>query len=253
MLMGLIHQTHGNLYLFGKPHTEIAARVSLGYTPEQPYFYEYLSGSEFLNYYGQLLGLSSAERKKRVPELFGIVGLKNCEKLALRRYSKGMLQRIGIAQALINNPSLLVLDEPMSGLDPIGRREIRDLILDLKKQGKTIFFSTHILPDVEMICDRVGIIVKGSLRRLGRIDEFMDLDSSETEVCVRGLAQGAVEKLASGAVDGVVKGSLAYFSLPSQQKAQEIISAAQSLGGQLVSLSPKRRSLEDIFMSETMK
>jgi ABC-2 type transport system ATP-binding protein len=251
MLMGLIHPTAGKLWIFGRPHTDIKARVSLGYTPEQPYFYEYLTGNEFLDYYGQLVGLSSRARKRRIPELYEMVGLKNCEKLALRRFSKGMLQRIGIAQALLNDPSLLVLDEPMSGLDPIGRREIRDLILGLKRRGKTIFFSTHILPDVEMICDRIGIIVKGRLRRLGRIDEFTDLDSQETEVCVRGLPEERVAALGGGSA--VIRGSLAYFTLPSQARAREVMESATSLGGQLVSLTPKRRSLEDIFMTETQK
>jgi ABC-2 type transport system ATP-binding protein len=252
MLMGLIHQTAGGLWIFGKPHTDVDVKLQLGYAPEQPTFYEYLSGTEFLDYYGKLLGLGSAERRKRIPELFDMVGLKNCEKLALRRYSKGMLQRIGIAQAMIGDPALLVLDEPMSGLDPIGRREIRDLILSLKKRGKTIFFSTHILPDVEMICDRVAIIVKGNIRRLGRIDEFIDFESAETELCVKGLSLEAFAALPS-ADSAVTRGALTYYSFPSQTKALEILAAAQARGAQLVSLTPKRRSLEDIFMTETTR
>ncbi|MBI5528149.1 MAG: ABC transporter ATP-binding protein [Deltaproteobacteria bacterium] len=253
MLMGLIFPTGGTLSIFGRPHTDIASRAALGYAPEQPYFYEYLTGSEFLDYYGQLFGVPSAERRRRIPLLFEMVGLRNCADLALRRYSKGMLQRIGIAQALVNDPRLLVLDEPMSGLDPIGRREIRDLILALKKRGKTIFFSTHILPDVEMICDRVAIIVKGELRRLGRIDEFAELESEETEVCFRGLSAEAIGKLSGETGAPVVRGTLAYFSLPSRDRAQSFIGEGQAGGGSLVSLTPRRRSLEDVFMSEARK
>lgn len=253
MLMGLIHPTGGTLSLFGRPHTDITSRAMLGYAPEQPYFYEYLTGAEFLNYYGQLFGIPGAERKRRIPLLFEMVGLKNCADLALRRYSKGMLQRIGIAQALVNDPRLLVLDEPMSGLDPIGRREIRDLILALRKRGKTIFFSTHILPDVEMICDRVGIIVRGELRRLGPIDQFSDLDSEETEVCFRGLSPEAIARLSDGGAAPLVRGTLAYFILPTRERAQTFITEAQSAGGGLVSLTPRRKSLEDVFMSEAQK
>lgn len=251
MLMGLIFPTGGSMTIFGKPCDDITSRAALGYAPEQPYFYEYLTGAEFLDYYGRLFDLPAAERRRRIPLLFEMVGLKNCADLALRSYSKGMLQRIGIAQALVNDPKLLVLDEPMSGLDPIGRREIRDLILALKKQGKTIFFSTHILPDVEMICDRVAIIVRGELRRMGRIDEFTDLESEETEVCVRGIPPESFAPLGAMAGTPVVRGALAYFTLPTQEKAQTFIGTVQGHGGRLVSLTPRRRSLEDIFLTET--
>ena len=253
MLIGLIFPTGGSMTIFGKPYDDVTSRAALGYAPEQPYFYEYLTGGEFLDYYGQLFDIPAAERRRRIPGLFEMVGLKNCADLALRSYSKGMLQRIGIAQAMVNDPRLLVLDEPMSGLDPIGRREIRDLILDLKRQGKTIFFSTHILPDVEMICDRVAIIVRGELRRLGRIDEFTDLESEETEVCVRGVTPDDLRRLGEDAGAPVVRGALAYFTLPTQEKAQAFLGTAQGLGGRLVSLVPRRRSLEDIFLSETKR
>ena len=253
MLMGLIHPTAGNLKIFGKPFDDISAKSELGYAPEQPTFYDYLTGYEFLNYYGKLCGVSSDDSKKRIPRLFEMVGLKNVEKLSLRKFSKGMLQRIGIAQAMVSDPKLLVLDEPMSGLDPIGRREIRDLILTLKKNGKTIFFSTHILPDVEMICDRVGIIVKGTLRKLGRIDEFLDVDTSETELCIRGLPENVINDLGVMATSFIKRGMLCYFSLPDHEMALKILNASTVHGGQLVSLMPKRKSLEDVFMTEMQK
>ena len=157
----------------GREGNSNSVKRNIGFLPENPFFYDYLTGREFLNLVGQLYGLNSDERINKMDELFSLVGLKGAEDLQLRRYSKGMGQRIGIAQAIMNNPRLVILDEPMSGLDPIGRKEMRDIILRLKDEGKTVFFSTHILPDVEMICDRVGIVVKGKLKAIGKLDELV--------------------------------------------------------------------------------
>jgi len=253
MLMGLISPSGGSIKIMGKPHTETNVKKDIGYAPEQPSFYDHLSGEEMLKYCGALMGMGYSARKKRAAELFGIVGLKNCEKLSLRKYSKGMQQRMGIAQALVSDPAILILDEPMSGLDPAGRREIRDLIMQFKKQGKTVFFSTHILSDVEMICDRVAIVVKGSIARVGRIEEFTELDSNETEVCISGLNQDSFEKLGTSACGAMMKGTLAYFTTMSRNAAVELVRAAEGRGGCLVSFNPKRRSLEDIYLSETQK
>ena len=167
LLMGLIYPTSGKAWILDKEIGDVAVKQHIGFLPESPYFYDYLTAEEFLRFYGQLFGLSRAVLSHRLDELFRLVGLSQVRKLQLRKFSKGMLQRIGIAQALVNDPQLVILDEPMSGLDPVGRKEIRDLILQLKTQGKTIFFSSHILHDAEVLCDRVGILIKGLMVALG--------------------------------------------------------------------------------------
>jgi ABC-2 type transport system ATP-binding protein len=177
ILVGLIQQTSGTAKLFGKDINNAETRSNIGFLAESPYFYEYLTAEESLSFYGQLFDLSKNEIKSRSSALLKQVGLESSANVQLRKFSKGMLQRIGIAQALINDPELIILDEPMSGLDPIGRKEMRELIQSLKVQGKTIFFSSHIIHDVEMICDRVAILVHGKLLAVGRIDEI----TSESE------------------------------------------------------------------------
>ncbi|MGH7480453.1 MAG: ABC transporter ATP-binding protein, partial [Candidatus Methylomirabilales bacterium] len=152
LLMGLIYPTAGRASILGRDVQDVAVKAQVGFLPENPYFYDYLTGREFLHFYGQLFGLAYRDRRQRIDELLHAVGLSKAAELQLRKYSKGMLQRIGLAQALINDPQVIVLDEPTSGLDPVGRKEVRDLILDLKGKGKTVFFSTHIVPDAEMIC-----------------------------------------------------------------------------------------------------
>ena len=172
IIMGLIRPTSGTSQLFGKEITDLATRSQIGFLPETPSFYEYLTGFEILSFYGKLCGLPKDEIKTRALDLLKQVGLESAAHRQLRKYSKGMLQRIGIAQALLSDPALVILDEPMSGLDPLGRREMRDIILKLKSEGKTIFFSSHIIHDVEMICDRIGILARGKLLCMGRIDEI---------------------------------------------------------------------------------
>ena len=173
ILMGLVYPTGGAAWLMGRPLGDVAVKRNIGFLPEQPYFYDYLTAAEFMDFYGRLFGIRKKERMARADELLDLVGLSGARDLQLRKFSKGMQQRIGIAQALINDPELVVLDEPMSGLDPIGRKQVRDIILGLKAKGKTIFFSTHILPDVEVICDRVGMLVKGELRAMGTVGELL--------------------------------------------------------------------------------
>src|SRR5262245_9230149 len=169
ILAGLLKPTSGRALLFERRVSDPDAKRQMGFLPENPYFYDYLKPEEFLDFCGKLFGIPRAERRRRIDALLELGGLGHARGRALRRSSKGMLQRIGIAQALITDPSLVVLDEPMSGLDPIGRKEVRDLIARLRQQGKTIFFSTHILSDVELLCDRVGIVVGGRLRGMGRL------------------------------------------------------------------------------------
>src|SRR3954451_18152552 len=193
MMMGLIFPTAGESRIFGHKVPSLQARRRLGFLPENPYFYDYLSGEELLDLMGRLFGLDRRERRRRAQRLLDRVGLGRAEGRALRKYSKGMLQRLGIAQALVNDPELVVLDEPMSGLDPIGRKEIRDLIVELKREGKTVLFSTHILSDVELICDRVAMIVGGRMRDVGPLSQLLSPRLLHTEVVLA--KDGAVEEM----------------------------------------------------------
>src|SRR5437867_12877868 len=190
LALGLIFPDTGVVRLFGEDASKVESRRRVGFLPENPYLYDYLTGEEFLDFHARLFGLGAATRRRRVKDLLERVGLAHRGDRQLRHYSKGMLQRIGLAQALVNDPEVVILDEPMSGLDPIGRRDVRDIILRLKDEGKTIFFSTHILPDVEMICDRVGILVKGQLRAVGAVHELVGAATvTSVEILVERLAE----------------------------------------------------------------
>src|SRR5437762_5826663 len=167
LLTGLIFPTAGTARILEKPISDIGMHNRIGYLPEQPYFYDYLTAAELLDYFARFHDLKAAERRERVDRMLKKVGLETARKIQLRKYSKGMLQRVGLAQAILHDPKVVILDEPMSGLDPVGRREVRDIILELKKDGKTVMFSTHILSDAETLCDRVGVIVGGELRGVG--------------------------------------------------------------------------------------
>ncbi len=181
LLLGLIQPTSGAATIFGHPSHTATARARVGFLPESPYFYDHLTATEFLAFCGRLFGLTSVAIHDATLRLLKQVGLEEAAHTPLRKFSKGMLQRIGIAQALINDPQLVILDEPMSGLDPIGRKDCRDLILQLKQAGKTICFSSHIIPDVEMICDHIAILVKGKLIRMGRVEEILDAHQETLE------------------------------------------------------------------------
>ncbi len=250
LLIGVLHPTSGEAFLFGKSIREIAVKREIGYLPESPYFYDYLTGSEFLHFYGQLFGMGSRERKEKIEMLFELVKLKGSEQIQLRRYSKGMLQRIGLAQALINDPKLVILDEPMSGLDPMGRKDVRDIILRLKEEGKTVFFSTHVLSDAEMICDQVGIIVKGQLRNVGRLEEMLNPKVKSVEVCVRGLPEGRIHALDPLSKSITTKGEESLILLQDEEVLPQLIQWAEREGGKIVSIVPRRETLEDIFIEE---
>lgn len=174
MLMGLVFPTGGTARILDKEWTDPEVKAQIGFLPEQPYFYDYLTAHELLDYYGQLSGVPGKDRKPRIDEMLQRVGLTDIKGVQLRKFSKGMLQRVGIAQAILHNPKLVFLDEPMSGLDPLGRREVRDLILQLQQEGKTVFFSTHILSDAEALCDRVAIIHQGQLKVEGRVADLLE-------------------------------------------------------------------------------
>jgi ABC-2 type transport system ATP-binding protein len=236
MMMGLIFPSSGQASIFGRPIDDRAVKQRLGFLPENPYFYDYLSGPELLDLMGRLFGLPSAERKKRARWLLERVGLARAGDRALRKYSKGMLQRLGLAQALINDPELVVLDEPMSGLDPIGRKEIRDLIVELKREGKTVLFSTHILSDVELICDRVAMIVGGKMRDVGPLSKLLSPRLLHTELVVE-------PKEGSGGVAELLK-------LPPEADVDAALREALAAGKHVVSVTPRRESLEDLFVRE---
>src|SRR6266550_2481893 len=182
LLMRLIFPTAGSARILGKPISDVEMHRDIGYLPEQPYFYDYLTAAEVLDYFARFHGFSAAERNERIQKMLKKVGLETAGKIQLRKYSKGMLQRVGLAQAILHDPKLLILDEPMSGLDPVGRREVRDIILELKHAGKTILFSTHILPDAEMLCDRVGVIAGGKLRGVGAPGSIVGVKSLGMEI-----------------------------------------------------------------------
>jgi len=182
LLVGLIFPTAGTAHILGKPVSDIAMHQDIGYLPEQQYFYDYLTAAELLDYFARFHNLKAADRRERVARMLKKVGLETARKIQLRKYSKGMLQRVGLAQAVLHDPRVVILDEPMSGLDPLGRREVRDIILELKREGRTVLFSTHILSDAEMLCDRVGVIVGGKLRGVGAPDEIVGIKAQGMEI-----------------------------------------------------------------------
>ena len=251
MLMGLIYPTSGTAWIFGREMGDPLTKARLGFLPESPYFYDYLTSREFLAFYGHLFGLRGAVLGKRIDELLELVGQTHAKYLQLRKFSKGMLQRVGIAQALINDPELVVLDEPMSGLDPIGRKEVRDLILRLKESGKTVLFSSHILHDAEVLCDRVAMILKGSLVACGLVTDLLDQGAShQVELVVDRLSPEGLDHLRPLTDKVVMQGDRMLVVLKSQQQvggALEIIRAAKA---SLVSLTPQKGSLEDLFIRE---
>jgi len=249
ILMGLIYPTGGKAWILGHKVGEVAMKQQVGFLPEAPYFYDYLTAEEFMRFYGQLFGLGGALLAERITTLLSTVGLSDARSLQLRKFSKGMLQRIGIAQALINDPHLVILDEPMSGLDPVGRKEIRDLILQLKAQGKTVFFSSHILHDAEVLCDRVGILIKGRLVALGKVTELIGAASTKSvEVVVEGLDPEGVERLKKLAEAVIPQGERLLAVLHNQ--IDEVLDLIRARHASLISVTPQQPSLEELFMRE---
>ena len=249
MMMGLVRPTSGTGYLLGAPLGDRKTRGRLGFLPEHPYFYEYLKPLEFLDFYARLFSMTARTRKKRAEALIDRVGLRHAINRPLRKFSKGMVQRIGIAQALINNPDLVVLDEPMSGLDPMGRKDVRDLIFELKEQGKTVFFSSHIMHDVEEICDRVAIVVRGRVRSAGLLSELLDTPSKMNEVTVTGIAPEAIDTLKADAENMRHVAGNWIFTVKSESQAERaLIQHVYASNARLISVVPVRRSLEEVFV-----
>ncbi|HET8668591.1 MAG TPA: ABC transporter ATP-binding protein [Terriglobales bacterium] len=246
LLMGLIFPTAGSAKILGADISDPRTRAQIGFQPEHPYFYDYLTAHELLNYYAQVSGIAAGDRKARVEGVLERVGLGDISsKLQLRKFSKGMLQRVGIAQAIIHDPKLVFLDEPMSGLDPIGRREVRDLIQALKDEGKTIFFSTHILSDAEALCDRVAVLNKGELRGVGVIADLTSRVRDKFEIMWQG--GSSLRALTDLGAECYTSGETGR-ALVRDSGLDAAIDELRRTGGQLISVNPVRATLEDYFV-----
>jgi ABC-2 type transport system ATP-binding protein len=250
ILMRLIYPTSGEAQILGRPLDDMQMRARIGYLPEQPYFYDYLTAREYLVYCGALFDLPKAEAARRAEELLRRVGIAEAADKHLRKFSKGMMQRLGLAQAMINDPEVLFLDEPMSGLDPLGRREVRDLMTSLRDQGKTVFFSSHVLTDVEAMCDRVAILNRGRLIECGQLSEILKSRTSELEAVVSGVNEVALAELRALAVSVTPTPEGACVRLRNDRELEWLLSIVHRAGGRLVSVSQARESLEDLFVRE---
>jgi ABC-2 type transport system ATP-binding protein len=250
MLMGLIYPSGGTATILGARVGDLEAKRRIGYLPENPYFYDYLSATEYLHMIGRIYGLDRRARDRRAGELLERVGLGMAESRAMRSYSKGMLQRVGLAQALMGDPELIVLDEPMSGLDPIGRREVRELILELRERGKTVFFSTHILADANLLCDRVGIIVKGKLRDVGPLGQLLSPKVHRVEIVWQGPDALATELAADFAGEHSRSSEGQVFVVREPELVDRFVAAVLAGGGSLTQVTPQRETLEELFVRD---
>ena len=248
-LMGLIRPTGGSATILGHAIPSRAARFRVGFLPESPYFYDYLTVGELLDLAGRLFGIGAHERDQRANQLIARVGLERARTQSLKKFSKGMLQRAGLAQALMNDPELVVLDEPTSGLDPIGRKEVRDLILELKDQGKTVFFSSHILTDIEAIADRVAIVARGQLQAHGTPSELVKQTRLGTEIAVAVDASADAE-LTSNASHVRRAGAELALTLAADADVDSWLARARELGAKVISVEPRHETLEDLFMKK---
>jgi ABC-2 type transport system ATP-binding protein len=253
LLMQLIYPTSGHAEILGKPVGDVGVKQRIGYLPEQPYFYDYLTAEELLQYFAAIFGYAPAERRVRAGALLDEVGIGAERRLPLRKFSKGMLQRVGIAQALINEPEVVFLDEPMSGLDPLGRREIRQLILRLRDRGCTVFFSSHVLADAETLCSRVAILAKGRLVTAGRLSEMLAFHVRGWELVVSGLKEEALARAQQCRqvvrATRLAEGRYA-LELPLTPPPERTLAELVGQGAALVSLTPVRDTLEDFFVRQ---
>ena len=249
LLMQLIYPTSGRAEILGRPVGDIASRRRIGYLPENPSFYDYLTAEELLGYFGPLFGYGAAERRRRVSALLDRVGIGSERKLQLRKFSKGMIQRVGIAQALLNDPDVIFLDEPMSGLDPLGRRDVRSLILELRDQGRTVFFSSHILADAEALCRRVAVVAGGRLAASGTLTDILAFQIHGWELVVSNVSPEVLGRLAP-AVRRATEISPGRYALELSldQGPERILGDLIAAGAALISLNPLRDTLEDFFM-----
>ena len=251
LLMQLVFPTSGHARILGRPVGDITVRARIGYLPENPYFYDNLTAEELLTYFAGLFGYRGAERRTRVARTLDEVGLGAERRLQLRKYSKGMVQRVGIAQALINDPEVMFLDEPMSGLDPLGRRDIRALILRLRDRGATVFFSSHILSDAETLCRRVAILAGGRLATVGRLTEMAGYEIRGWEVVLADVSPAAVAALATRGIAAIEVAERRYtFELPRDTRPEPFVAEMTAAGATLVSVNALHTTLEDVFIRE---
>lgn len=244
-ILGLIFPQKGKIEVFGHSHLSLQAKERIGYLPENPYFYDYLTASEFLHFYSRLFSMKGKEKEERINSLIRLVGLEKASGVQLRKYSRGMLQRVGLAQAVLNDPSLAILDEPLGGLDPLGRKEFRDIIIRLKEQGKTVFLSSHILQDIEMICDRVAIIVAGEIISQGALQDLISEKILFTEVVLSRVNLKEFQGLGESISDRGGRALLRVFKEENVEKILELVRARQ---GKIHSLIPRTETLEDLFV-----
>jgi ABC-2 type transport system ATP-binding protein len=251
LLMQLVFPTSGHAEILGRPVGDLAVKRRIGYLPENPYFYDHLTAEELLTYFAALFGYRGAERQARASRLLDEVGLGAERRLQLRKFSKGMLQRVGIAQALVNDPELVILDEPMSGLDPLGRREVRALILGLRDRGCTVFFSSHVLSDAEALCHRVAILANGRLVSSGLLTEILALQARGWELVMAQVSDASVAALGSRVQRAVRIGEGRYaFELPLDPPPDRLLAELAGAGARLISLNPLRETLEDVFVKQ---
>lgn len=251
LLMRLIYPTSGTARILSRDISDVAMHARIGYLPENPYFYDYLTAREFVNYCGELFGLDRSTRERRTNELLTRVNLdpKNWDR-QLRKFSKGMLQRVGLAQALVNDPEIVFLDEPMSGLDPVGRREVRDLIASLRTQGKTVFMCSHILSDIEVLCDSVAILKRGRLAHAGSLEELRAGEANTLEVIATGADAEVLKQQLGGGATVTTTASGLRIEVASEKEIDAVISALRQAHGKLVSVQPVRQSLEELFLDK---
>ncbi len=249
LLMQLVFPTSGEAEILGRPVGDVTVRRRIGYLPENPYFYDHLTAEELLDYYGRLFGMSAAERRQRILTTLDRLGIGAERRLALRKFSKGMLQRVGLAQALLNDPEVLFLDEPMSGLDPLGRRDVRALMLELRDQGRTIFFSSHILSDAEALCSQVAIVAKGRLAMAGRLTDMQAFAVLGWELVMAGVPAASLDRIRAVARRVVpVAGDRYVIDLPLETRPEELLRELTAAGATLISVNPLRETLEDVFV-----
>ncbi|MCL4845531.1 MAG: ABC transporter ATP-binding protein [Acidobacteria bacterium] len=251
LLMQLVFPTSGQARVLGRPVGDVSVRRRIGYLPEHPYFYDYLTAEELLDYFAGLFGYAADERRRRVARLLDTVQIGAERRLPLRKFSKGMIQRVGIAQALVNDPEVVFLDEPMSGLDPLGRRDVRTLILSLRDEGRTVFFSSHILSDAEALCSRVAIVARGRLMASGRLSDMLALKAHGWEVVVEGLAEAALARLSSAArrSSRIAEGRYT-LEFGMDRRPEQVVPELAALGAAIVSVTPVRETLEDLFVKQ---
>jgi ABC-2 type transport system ATP-binding protein len=251
LLMQLIFPTAGRAEILGRPVGDPSVRRRIGYLPENPYFYDNLTAEELLVYFSRIFGLSAAEGRKRARRLLDEVGIGAERRFQLRKFSKGMVQRVGIAQALLNEPEVVFLDEPMSGLDPLGRRDVRDLILRLRDRGCAVFFSSHVLSDAEALCSRVGILAKGRLTASGRLDDLLAFQVRGWELVTTGLREDVLDRVRGSVSRATRLDSSRYaLELPLSTTPERLVAELATTGARVVSLNPIRDTLEDFFVRQ---